>query len=98
MNFPPATIDEKVILIRINRLYSNGMSACELYEATRGVWRLRKNRVEKVTYAFAVFKGIVKEVYKIQKWHKAGTLEYKTRDYEEFKYGDSSINLSRGAS
>ncbi len=31
-------------------------------------------------YAFAVFEGVVREVYAIDGWHPAGTLEYETRD------------------
>lgn len=34
------TISHRVILIRIPHLYRPGMNATELYEATRGVWRL----------------------------------------------------------
>jgi uncharacterized protein len=64
-------IHEKAILIRINRLYRYGMSEVELYEATRGVWKIGKRR-EKADYAFAVFRGIVKEVYKITQWFPAG--------------------------
>lgn len=30
--------------------------------------------------AMAVYQGIVREVYLIQKWHPSGTLKYNTRD------------------
>lgn len=74
----PTSIEHKAILIRINRLYRYGMTNEALYEATRGIWKigLRRNQAE---YAFAVFRGVVREVYKIQKWHPAGTTAYKTR-------------------
>jgi hypothetical protein len=74
----PVTIEDPVLLIRINRLYRHGMPDKELYEATRGVWRLGSRR-ERSRYAFAVFEGIVREVYAIDKWHPAGTLGYETR-------------------
>lgn len=67
----PAQITEKAILIRINRLYRYGMSDTELYEATRGIWRIGKKR-EQAEYAIAVFRGVVKEVYKITQWFPAG--------------------------
>ena len=72
------TIDENVMLIRINQLYHDKMTPEELYEATRGVWRvgLRRNKVD---YAFIVSKGMVKEAYKINAWLKAGSLQYHTR-------------------
>jgi hypothetical protein len=67
------------LLIRINRLYRHNMSAEELYEATRGVWKLGA-RCTKARYAFAVFEGVVREVYEIESWHPAATTPYATRD------------------
>lgn len=72
------------ILITINQLYRSDMSSTELYEATRGIWKLGRRR-EKAEYAMAVYQGIVQEVYRIQKWHRAGTLPYRTRDTKGFK-------------
>ncbi|CAH0347677.1 hypothetical protein [Bacillus sp. CECT 9360] len=65
-------IDEPAILIRLNRLFRYDMTDIELYDATRGVWRIGENR-EKVKYAFAVFDGIVHEVYKVIAWFQAGS-------------------------
>ena len=33
-------IEDPVLLIRISQRYEPGMSAQELYEATRGIWKL----------------------------------------------------------
>ena len=60
------------------------MNAHELYEATRGVWRLSLRRY-KAKYAMAVYQGIVKEVYRIDRWVPAGYSEYTTRIPEELK-------------
>jgi uncharacterized protein len=60
------------------------MTAEELYEATRGIWKVGKPR-EKTEYAMAVYQGIVREVYKIHQWLPGGTQQYKTRDSAEFK-------------
>lgn len=76
----PTDIKDAVILIRINQRYRHGMSSQELYEATRGIWKLSPHRAERATYAFALFEGIVREVYEIEQWHPAGTLEYETRE------------------
>jgi hypothetical protein len=78
----PVTIDEKVLLIRINQLYRPGLDSESLFEATRGVWTCGIRR-ENADYAFAVYQGVVREVYEIEKWHKAGTLEYRTRSRED---------------
>lgn len=80
-------IEHKVILIRINQLYRYGMTALVLYEATRGIWRIGPQR-HQVEYAFAVFRGIVREVYKIKTWHPAGTTTYQTRPKEHFMATD----------
>lgn len=71
----PVTIDDPVILIRINHLYYHGTTDDELYDATRRAWRLRKRRCQSVKYALAVFQGVVREVYKIDEdgWAAEGT-------------------------
>jgi len=60
-------IREPVILINISRLFRYGMSEFELYEATRIAWAVGPKR-ERATYAFSVYKSVVREVYKIQAW------------------------------
>jgi len=64
---PPAEINEPVVLIMINRMYRRGMSGEELYEMTRGKWVIGPRR-DKAKYAFAVYKGIIREVYEIDRW------------------------------
>ena len=39
-----------------------------LYEAARHGWRVDKRKITKVDYALAVMDGVVKEVYKIDRW------------------------------
>ena len=77
-------VAEPALLIRINRLYRYGMTAEQLFEATRGVWKLSERRA-RALYAFAVYKGVVREVYRIDRWHPAGTLTYLTRDAADLK-------------
>ena len=60
----PSIIDESVMLIRINKTYSPTMTKQDLYDVTRGVWKVGDRR-NAPNYAFAVFQGYVKEVYKI---------------------------------
>src|SRR2546423_2694271 len=73
----PVDVVDPAILIRINRLYRHGMSEDELYEATRGVWKLGPRR-ERARYAMAVFEGVVREVYVVDRWHPAGSTAYHT--------------------
>jgi uncharacterized protein len=78
-------VHHKAILITINKLYRSDMSPEELYEVTRGIWRVGVVNRNKVDFAMALFQGIVLEVYRIEQWHPAGTLEYSTRDSSDFK-------------
>jgi uncharacterized protein len=67
-----AEISEPSVLIRINQLYRFGMSPIELYDATRGRWKMGLTR-ERIKYAFAVYDGVVKEIYEVKHWLPAGS-------------------------
>lgn len=64
-------ITEPSIIFRINNFYRPDMKPIELYDATRGRWVIGTDR-KKAELAFSVYKGIVKEVYKIEAWFPAG--------------------------
>ena len=66
------------LLFRIAKRYQTDMTSSELYEATRGVWKLGERR-ESAQYAMAVAYGRVREVYRIDAWHPAGSTLYQTR-------------------
>jgi hypothetical protein len=75
-------ITEAALLIRIAKLYRPDMSAQQLYEATRGVWRLGPDK-DTAEYALSIANGVVNEVYSVGAWHKAGTTPYTTRPLEQ---------------
>ena len=75
----PVKIADPVILIRVNQLYRHGMPAAELYDITRGVWRLDFERASAMKYAFAVYEGVVREVYEVEKWQAAQIGGYTSR-------------------
>jgi hypothetical protein len=83
----PVEIKHNVILIRIGQSYRYGMTEDELYEYTRGVWKVNPEK-HKAKYAFAVYKGIVREVYRIIEWHRGGTTPYKTRKHDDIDLTD----------
>lgn len=66
-------ITDDVILIRINRSYRNDLKPNELYDITRGLWVINIERAKKMKYAFAIYDGLVMEVYSIACWLEAGT-------------------------
>jgi hypothetical protein len=86
IQYTAADVDVTVpaLLIRINRLFRHTMTADELYEATRGTWKIGPRR-QGARYAFSVFNGVVREVYAIESWHPAGTTEYLSRDAATLK-------------
>lgn len=69
------------LLIRIPRLFREGMSDLALYEATRGVWKVGERR-DQARYGLAVHQGLVVEVFEIHRWEPAGTAHYETRAFE----------------
>jgi len=73
-----ARITHPALLIRVPQAFREGMSEVELYDATRGVWKIGPRR-DRVRYALAVYQGIVKEVYEIAHWQPALTTPYATR-------------------
>jgi hypothetical protein len=75
-------VRHKALLITINKLYRSDMTSEELYEATRGVWVVGPKR-NLADYAIAVYQGVAREVYRIHRWHPAGTLTYRFRTREE---------------
>jgi hypothetical protein len=73
--------DRGILLIRINQLYRHGMSPEELYEVTRGVWKIGAKR-NLVRHVLALYEGVVKEVYEVKRWEPANWKAYRFRAEE----------------
>jgi hypothetical protein len=86
------SIVEPVILMRISQAYSKGMSKSDLYDYTRGQWRLSKSRAEKAKYGISVFQGEIVEVYKILEWLPAGTSMNRDNKLINRKQGEGIAN------
>lgn len=65
--------EEPGLLIKISRRWSYSMSAIELYDSTRSCWKLAKDKVNKIQYAFAVYDNVIREVYEVRAWLPAGS-------------------------
>ena len=75
-------ITEPAITISINQTYALVKNAGELYDYTRGIWKVNRDRAENADIALAVYRGEVVEVYEIGSWHPARTTTYKSnRDF-----------------
>lgn len=65
-------IDEPSLLIRINQHFRYSTTEMELYDFTRGYWKISSKRAKNAKYAFAIYNGIIQEVCEIKTWLKAG--------------------------
>ena len=83
----PVTITEPAILIRINQAFRYSMSAIELYDYTRGQWRLNPENARKAKYAFAIYQGVIQEVYEVLDWYEGGST---------FSIRQNNENIDRG--
>jgi uncharacterized protein len=77
----PANIDDPIVAVNLNQTYRDGMSAEQLYDCTRGIWRLSKERAEEAMYVFAVYHSVIIEVYEADQWLPAGTTKYGWRKF-----------------
>ncbi|NVN96528.1 MAG: hypothetical protein HXX18_14735 [Bacteroidetes bacterium] len=95
---PEAVFTERVMLIRINKLYRYDMSEKELYEATRKDWVVSSWRARITPIVCSVYGGIIREVYKVHRWTPSSkvlgrwmfTGEIATEDIRK-KYIDKSV-------
>ena len=67
-NNKKANIIEKVLLVKLSDTFRYNMSPHDLYDITRGIWKVSKERQKVLTHAFAVYDGIIQETYKIEAW------------------------------
>jgi uncharacterized protein len=77
---PKAVFDEPAVLITINKAYYKGIDSKKLYEATKKYWNVNINRVANTKIACAVYRGIIREVYSVDRW-KTSSKKFNSRCY-----------------
>lgn len=103
----PVEIEHPVVLIRIANLFEHGMTEEALYRATREWWRMKPSR-HNPNWAFAVYDGIVRAVYRIERWEQEPPTVKRKRRWafdgvrdaemeERYLWTDVSRDLPRGA-
>lgn len=65
-----ADITDKVLVIKINKLYKREMSEKELYDSVRGIWRASLSHVKDIDYVFGVYDSLIVAVYRPTKWYR----------------------------
>jgi hypothetical protein len=97
---PIGEITEPCALIKIRDSFPDSASRTdqELYDATRGMWKMNIDQAQaKAKYVLAIYGGVVREVYEVTEWLPAnstlysatsknwkGTEDYKTEGRIEF--------------
>ena len=66
-------VTDPVIAFRINQHFYPTIPPDQLYDITRSQWDLNSDRASRAKYAFAVYEGIIQEVYTILAWFDGGT-------------------------
>lgn len=64
--------DDKIVIIKISRLYHDGMGHKEVYEATRGHWKANFDQISQYKTVLSVANGIIRGVYSVDQWYKGG--------------------------
>ena len=80
-------ITENIIAIKVNQSYKENMTEIELYDITRGFWKVDIKKAQQADYAISVYKGTIIEVYKIEKWLPAGLIKRTTLPEAEVPKG-----------
>ena len=88
--------DHRGVSILINRDYRPTFGDLEVFEITRGIWAKKMVTISGDSkYAFATFRGVVKEVYEIYDWVPAGTQEYFTRELDPDRLSKARFEFVR---
>lgn len=75
-------LNKPSLVVKINKTFRDGMSNDELYEIIRGIWKIHKDKRDKIQYVFGVYHGTIIEVYKVSYWDDAGKTPYKFRKHD----------------
>ncbi|MGI6423083.1 MAG: LEM-3-like GIY-YIG domain-containing protein [Candidatus Dojkabacteria bacterium] len=92
-----AIIDIPVILINLNNTYRPGMTANEVFNITKGRWKLNPTNASKYRYVFAVYRGIVRELFEVSEWLPSdmeGRYEFRGIILEDDKMRNKYLNKS----
>ena len=62
-------IEDDCLIININKSYKRGSGVDAIYNATKETWRIEERRREKVKYVLSEYKGLIVEVFKVDRWY-----------------------------
>lgn len=62
-------VRHKILVIKVNKLYNRRMSAKEVYDIVRGVWRVNIRKAKQVEYVLGVYNNLIIACYKPDRWY-----------------------------
>jgi hypothetical protein len=71
---PLLKIDHNAVIININKSYDRAKGGSNVYESTKESWVISKSRRSVLEYALSEYRGIIVEVYKINKWYQCSSV------------------------
>lgn len=86
---PLDKIGNDCILININRKYKRGIGGQSIYQATKEIWTIRKDKLPRLKYVLSEFRGLIVEVFEVEVWYE------KERGYlpNSKKHGQTKIGF-----
>jgi hypothetical protein len=66
MSLSGVEITEAVVAINVHQQFPFARNEEDLYNCTRGLWRLAAQRAARARYLFAVYQGIIKQASQVR--------------------------------
>lgn len=70
------------VLININRTYKRGNGTNPIYQATKETWLISEWRLPQIKYVLSEFRGLIVEVFEVNRWYPKLRAKNKTIDKE----------------
>lgn len=84
---PLSKIEDNCVIININKSYKRGSGEDAIFNATKEIWKIKDERVNKIQFVLSEYKGLIVEVFKVKEWYT------KERGYNPGanKYGETYL-------
>ncbi len=83
------SIGNNCIVININANYKRGSGKDAIYQATKEIWTIDKNKINNIKFVLSEYKGLIVEVFEVENWYE------KERGYNigAKKFGQTKIGF-----
>ena len=67
---PLLKLSDNAIIININKKFERGNNFDDIYLATKEAWVVSETRIKNIKYALSEYRGVIIEVFEIDKWYR----------------------------